>query len=292
MSPKSAIAATVTAFLTVLLAVLSAASGAVARVVVDPEFGNGGRVALTRLGPPFLMAVSRDGSIALSSSGRVTRLLASGQPDAQFGADGSRPLESVDEMAFRPAGVETDSHGRLLVFGTATDPAREEVEIGFLKYVPVTWAAVVRFNLDGSLDPTFGEGNGFLRSDLGVHSALAPQLPTTNIFAGVVDGQDRPVLLAGVDNATAPCFGHSGIEPTPRAIVRLTEAGQLDRSFGKGGISHLLGRPSPLYAALGVTQGNRLTAVLGSSGCRGRGGVPRQCCRLASLRKWIPRHPI
>jgi uncharacterized delta-60 repeat protein len=168
--------------------------------------------------------------------------------------------------------LAVDSQGRVVVFGAVTDPLQATLVNGSigLESVDATWAVVLRFRPDGSPDPSFGEGKGFVRSDLGLRSELSISIPTTSVFAGALDSQNRPVLLAGVANSYAGCVGHSGVDPTPRAIVRLTTAGNADPGFGGGdGVVPLEDSPTPLYSDLRVVGGDQPVAVVGSGGCRG-----------------------
>jgi uncharacterized delta-60 repeat protein len=250
---------------------------------LDPGFGEGGRVALTGLNAPFRMDVSADGSVTILSRDAVNRFLPDGRPDAGFGEGGRVALDpmieglpfdpSIEAVPY-PTGIAVDSQGRVLVFGTASDPTQSHALGSEEGSVPESWAVVLRLGADGRLDTSFGEGRGFVRSDFGLRSEvpeLPPEFPTVASLAGSVDSQDRPVLLAGVTNRYPPCYARGPIlAPTPRAIVRLTAAGTLDTSFGEGdGVSPMNGRSTPLQSDLGVVAGDQPFAVTGSEYCHG-----------------------
>lgn len=242
---------------------------------LDTGFGEGGRVALDGLGAPFLMDVSPDGSVTILSRDSVNRFLADGQPDPGFGEGGRAPFDPmIDGLPLDPSSIAVDNQGRVVVFGTASDPTQTQFIGGEAEAVPEIWAVVVRLGTDGRLDISFGEGKGFVRSDFGLRSAvpeLPKSFPTVASLAGDVDSQDRPVLLIGVSNPYAPCSGHSLIEPTPKAILRLTPSGSLDPSFAGGdGISPMKGYPTPAPSELRVVSGDQPLAVVGGhGGCAG-----------------------
>ncbi len=86
--------------------------------------------------------------------------------------------------------------------------------------------AVVRFNLNGTLDPTFGEG-GVARIDLGAGAGTVRD----NLWSVTRDSADRVVLFGSTKTA--------GRADADRAVVRLTADGAVDTSFGTNGIQLL-----------------------------------------------------
>ena len=264
---------------TLVVAMLLVPSQAEARVGrLDPSFGTGGQVQLEPV--VSRLVAGADGSVTFLSYEAVGRVLADGQPDPEFGEGGSRPLESqIEGLPFVASGLAVDSQKRVVVFGAVSDPLQHAPVLGSIGpgSVEATWAAALRFKADGSLDPSFGEGKGFVRSDFGLRSEVSVlgseepiSISTTIVFSGAVDSRDRPVLLVGVANRYGPCNGHGSVDPTPRAIVRLTPDGSTDLAFGGGdGIVPLEGKPTPLYTELRVVADDQPVAVTGSGGCRG-----------------------
>ena len=97
--------------------------------------------------------------------------------------------------------------------------------------------AVFEFGSDGQLDPGFGDG-GRLTLPLG---------PTFALSAIVVDSQGR-ILVGGTVLTVGGIDDEAGGLFTPRSvwIARLLPEGQLDSSFGEGGVLRTkLGRPVP-----------------------------------------------
>jgi uncharacterized delta-60 repeat protein len=146
---------------------------------------------------------------------------------------------------------------------------------GILNSLPASSAIVLRFSGRGELDPSFGEGRGFIREDFGLASEFPTEIPLVGAMAGRVDSQDRPVFVAGVSALTNACYGHSFINDQPRAVVRLTATGVPDPSFGGGdGISPIEGANG--FRGLEVDAADRPLVGVGRIGGR------RTECRIGS----------
>jgi uncharacterized delta-60 repeat protein len=136
---------------------------------------------------------------------------AAGQLDPTFGTGGvvTTNIGGPTQVSGRAA-VATQPDGKVVAVGTSTDA-----------YAGGNRVAVVRYNADGSLDPTFGTGGEVV---LTFATATAPVTPST--AGGVaVDAAGR-IVVAGV--AT---LGNS----SAFAAARLTPAGLPDPTFGTGG---------------------------------------------------------
>jgi uncharacterized delta-60 repeat protein len=244
------------------LALLSCAGGASAQTRVgrlDPGFGTKGRT-ITQFGiageeADVELAITPNGSAVVANAtfeGAIVRFLPDGSQDGGFGEGGELSLdpetaaEGVAERHFFPGAVAVDSRGRILVFGQQADSRQTFLGPWFSGEIPASWAVVLRFTAEGKPDPGFGEGKGFIRSDFGLASPLETDIPMVGALAGRVDSRDRPVLVAGVSSATSGCYNaHGGIRSRPIAVVRLTESGQPDPTFGGGdGISPIEGTDS------------------------------------------------
>jgi uncharacterized delta-60 repeat protein len=199
---------------------------------LDRSFGDRGRVSVKN----SFMAVGPQGSIALMSHGKsVVRLKPDGTFNRHWGQGGSVPVPArVSGWSLQATQEALDSHGRMLIFGSAYPLSHRTIQVG-LERVAVRRGAVLRFRPDGKLDPRFGEG-GAVVGDFGVRSEQLGELsaPTTGIAAGTVDSSDRPILAVGAAEGVAPCAGHSFIGSRPSAIARLTASGLLDPEFGEG----------------------------------------------------------
>ena len=133
-------------------------------------------------------------------------------------------------------------------------PEPDPGEGGPTKLSPV----IVRLGVDGALDPSFGDGRGFVRPDVGPLLPSRARRSLVGVMAGAVDPDGRPVFIASTEAShNTGCGGHPVTEMRPAAVVRLTESGQLDTSFGGGdGVS-------------GPTEGSNRVAL----GLTGDGGV-------------------
>jgi len=281
MSARPA-AATVARAACAALALLACAIPAAAQAGVgglDPAFGQGG-FATTALNLAAKrgyveLGVAPDGSAVVSEvAGFTLRFGPEGSPDATFGEGGKLDLGQApivkggaedEERTFFPGDIVVDSEGRLLVFGQETEtqgsiyPGPNTGE-----RLPESWAVVLRITPQGQPDPTFGGGRGFIRSGFGLRSRFSRHLPRVTALAGSVDSRDRPVLVAGVITVfSGGCFAKGGRTMYPRAVVRLTEAGRTDRSFGGGdGLTPITGSTS--FPGLGIDGRDRPVVGVGS----------------------------
>lgn len=220
---------------------LSAASGA----SLDRGFGNAGRVSLGTLPSElFRTAPGAGGSVVVLEGHRLVRFLPDGRPDAGFGVNGKVAIPGqLNDFVFQPSDLAVDGFGRILVFGSAVSSNFVGTPPDLT--APISWAAVLRFNSTGSLDSSFGGGQGFVLEDFGLRSSLSTDQPLVRALAGSVDSQARPLLLVGVAEADAPCNGHSGVATLPRAVGRLTASGAPDAGFGNGAVAPVSGRSTP-----------------------------------------------
>jgi uncharacterized delta-60 repeat protein len=256
--------------LLLLPAVASARTGR-----LDPSFGGDGRVATSlSFSETGQMVVAPDGSVLLNAGQAVTRYLPDGSLDPGFGEGGVVSLrgyygEKLEGLDYRVGPMSLDSHERMVFFGTATDPGRTFLEPSRLASAPASWAVVMRLERSGQLDRSFGGGRGYVRSDFGIPSGFETDIPLVEPRGGVVDSQDRPVVVIGSDGLTGRCdYGHSGIAWFPRAVVRLTNEGNPDPGFGGGdGISPISGNEG--FASLALDAADRPAVAVGAVDCRG-----------------------
>lgn len=224
---------------------------------LDSTFGGDG-LAMTPLGTAGeeadveVASTSRGAAVVANAiEGTIVRFRPSGLQDRGFADHGELALgpstatEGVPGRAFRSRAVAVDPLGRVLVFGEQSDISEVFNPGGFIGEVPRSSAVVLRFSPNGDADLSFGEGGGFIRSDFGLGSGLKTDIPMVAAMAGQADSLDRPVLIGGVWAGTSGCYAHSGVGLRPRAVIRLTESGQPDPSFGGGdGISPIKGSTS------------------------------------------------
>jgi len=186
---------------------------------LDTTFGTAGKVT-TDLGSfdlGFDAEATGDGKIVVSGRNgdnfALARYDANGALDPTFGTGGkvTTDLGGSDQAQ----GLTIDAAGRVV----ATGPSSGDF-------------ALVRYNLDGSLDSGFGAG-GIVKTDFSGGS------PDT-AFDVVVDGNGRITVAGG--SSPAPGSAHF-------ALARYDSAGNLDLSFGSGG-KVTTAFPSPASNAL------------------------------------------
>jgi uncharacterized delta-60 repeat protein len=182
----------------------------------DMSFGEGGLVTT-----PFMsgqetairaLAVQQDGKIlAAGSIGSfvfsLVRYNANGSLDTSFGGSGIviTVFFNYHEGA-RGLAIQTD--GKIVVAGNAYQPSLPTVED----------FALIRYNQDGSLDNTFGNGGKVLTD-------FADMIGTYDLARAVVLQPDGKIIAAGV----------TGIHETDFALARYNTNGSLDTSFGNAG---------------------------------------------------------
>ena len=195
---------------------------------LDPDFGDGGIVTTTFIGPGSASAVDV-ADVGYQSNGRiiaagivihaqgsdfaVARYLADGSLDTSFGI-GGRVTTTIGIYDYATAAA-VQSDDRIVVVGytSGDDP-----------FFPNNDFALVRYNSDGSLDMTFGD-DGIVTTDLSMDWEFA---------TGVALQSDGCIIVAGAGEDFSSGTGNDF------ALVRYNTNGTLDSSFGSGGkvLSH------------------------------------------------------
>jgi uncharacterized delta-60 repeat protein len=183
------------------------------------------------------VAIQSDGKIVVAGTGvfnggfsdMLFRLNTNGTLDTSFGTGGV-----VNVAGYGLFGLAIQSNGSIVTVGT---------ELGSFQ--------VVRVLSNGGLDPSFGSG-GFT---------------TSIVVGGLYGGQGTPDSgsLALQPNGDIVVVEGSG---NPSLMVRYTASGQLDSSFGSGGLVNLR-YPSPTQVALQST--GKILVASGVSGILGFG---------------------
>lgn len=237
---------------------------------LDPTFGTGG-IVQTNVGgsasTAYALVLDADGRVAVAGNAHVggreelavVRHLDDGSLDASFGGDGivTVDVSSGSDPAFALA---RQPDGRLVAAGAAAGSG---------------WRiALVRLDASGALDPTFsGDGIATLDLSSGIEAATAVVIQPGGriVTAGPSEvSGTRRLTLAGFDTSgdVDPTFGAGGVTMTAAggassnattmaaapdgalfvggwarvgtrehfALLRYTVNGQLDPSFGTGGI--------------------------------------------------------
>lgn len=180
---------------------------------LDATFGTGGKVITpigTGVDEAYAIVIQPDGRIVAAgragSNFAAARYNPDGSLDSTFG-NGGKVITDVSDFGIAEA-VAVQNDGKIVVAGwSGSSPAR---------YV------VVRYNVDGSLDQTFGSaGRVFVTVGTSGLGGLAHTL------ALQTDGR---IIVAGDVS-----FDAGQTTPFKFSLVRLTAAGALDASFGSGG---------------------------------------------------------
>ena len=160
-----------------------------------------------------LVAVGYDGSNRLV----VARYTAAGTLDKTFNSRGYTVLAPAGISTLYGHKVALQADGKIVVAGQSTgaDSAFDML--------------IARFNANGSLDTSFGSGNGYVRLDVDGAASV-----TSEGARGVAIQPDGKIVVAG---DTKPGVGG----PASVMVARLNTNGTLDSTFGAGGLK--LGTP-------------------------------------------------
>src|ERR1700742_3895337 len=219
---------------------------------LDTSFGLGGKVTVAfpaenagSAGPKYTlpfeftpghleMASAPGGKTVIAGATKVVRYLANGKPDPTFGTGGTISVPRPPGAAFVLAGVAVDSQGRIVLAGLSRPLPSNSTPDPLLSK-----ATVMRLNADGSLDQSFGEG-GMVVSDFGFGAPKAAGGSYIGASVGLrdvtIDAANRPVLTGGY---VTELEGEREHVKSAGFVVRLTESGALDQSFGEGGIREI-----------------------------------------------------
>ncbi len=250
---------------------------------LDPSFGDGGKSIVPfpaekadsvgikyelpfEFRPGHLeMAPTPGGGLVVAGATKVVRFLANGKPDARFGSGGSIAVPQPPGSVFVLAGVAVDSYGRIVLAGLARPLPTNSTPDPVLSL-----AVLMRFNADGSPDASFGSA-GMLVTDFGLGAPKGATGPYFGASVGlrdvVVDSLNRPVVTGAYVNELADC---SRTVNSKGFIVRVTEGGALDTSFGEAGIRTLSTIVS--IGELARRPGGYLTLAAGRPLCKGSEG--------------------
>ena len=209
----------------------------------DTSFGTGGQgIIVPVAGFNQLVGVAVDpsgrivvaGSTDSSPTGSdllVVRFDSSGNPDSSWGAAGQVTTNIIGPSNDVPVGLTiTQSDGKMLVVGT-TAAAAGPGGVGLTRYNP-----------DGSLDSTFGQGG---EATIGVISGF-----TMSPTAAIVDGSGR-IIVVGQSYGTSTQFG----------VLRLNSNGLIDTSFGTGGLATVVIGIESTASGVAIDASGRLVVV-------------------------------
>jgi uncharacterized delta-60 repeat protein len=135
----------------------------------------------------------------------IARLLANGRPDPSFGQGGYVVLSGV--AGFALSSVPFDERSSIT-------PVRLKVLLTGDGHILVLGSSLMMLNSDGSVDPSFGTSG-------------SAQFPSGFTAAGMALAPGGAIVLVGNEQFPAGAAG---------AVVRLTDEGKPDLTFGSGGI--------------------------------------------------------
>ena len=182
---------------------------------LDPGFGEGGKVTTAFGAAAYSMAVQPDGKLVLAGGGTTDFALAryngDGTLDSSFGENGkvTTKILHLYNWAFAVA-IQTD--GKIVAAGGAGDFSTSD---GF---------ALARYNSDGSLDSSFGDGGKVTTAFDGDWNGEISPMSESEAYAIAI--QSDGMIVAG---------GYVDGIPAHFALARYKSNGKLDKSFGAGG---------------------------------------------------------
>ena len=221
--------------------------------VLDSSFGTGGKATsdfgtedVTVNDTAQALALQPDGKIVLAgysgSDFALARYSADGVLDSSFGK-GGKVTTNLGKSTHRIYAVAALPNGKIVGMGRSFSDVNSDVDF-----------EVARYNSDGSLDDTFGDG-GTVRTDLGAGEYG---------YGGVVQPDGRIVMAGFIYDPAL------GTEPAShqQLLVRYRSDGSLDESFGDGGtVRTSVGKEDQLYSV--AMQADAKIVVAGNSGIDG-----------------------
>jgi uncharacterized delta-60 repeat protein len=167
---------------------------------LDPNFGSGGTAIYKSSSAGKIAIQSNQKIVSVGDLGQITRLNANGTLDTSFGSGGTASGNSL----VLPNAIAVQPDDKIVVAGYSS--ARNKV-----------LATVARYNSNGSVDTTFGSSGR----------------ATANFLGGkawdVVIAPDESIIAGGTTSTASAA--------QDAAAARFTSAGQLDSSFGIGGVA-------------------------------------------------------
>ena len=198
--------------LTLLVVGLASATNLIAQNNLDPTFGNGGKVVTHVFDADFATSVvlQPDGKLIVAGSSSNTA-----SPDfliVRYNGDGS-----LDTSFGNGGMVTTDFGASDFAHAVAVQPDGKIVAAGLSQSQSSGNIVLARYNADGSLDSTFGNG-GKITTDINGQYERADAL---------VLQADGKLVTAGFTCGGGRCNF---------ALIRYNPNGSLDSTFGSGGI--------------------------------------------------------
>lgn len=220
------------------------------QLVLDSTFGTAGQVRtkLMQYNEIYAAALQPDGKIVAAGSVSeglgntffgLVRYLPDGSVDATFGEEGSvltnlQPPDTRDRIAI-PYFLVVQEDGKILVGG--------------LRYIDDEFASglvVVRYTAGGQVDTSFADAGFFSLESLGDSSP-----DDSEAHDAVLQADGKLVVIGSVRTE----------REVKALLLRLTPEGQLDATFGTGGISYAL--PGAPARSIALTEAQTYLVAVG-----------------------------
>jgi uncharacterized delta-60 repeat protein len=163
-----------------------------------------------------IVAAGRSAAPGADYDMTVARFDSNGKPDVTFGAGGFRVFSVLDVDFGRRLVVQSD--GRLVIAGTICTWVDEP------SYEDFCLSGAARLLPNGDLDTTFGTGGKVI---LALPRAEGEPFSESFVYGLEVDSQGRVLLMGAAQEDASLSAAY---------VARLTSAGTLDVTFGKGGV--------------------------------------------------------
>jgi uncharacterized delta-60 repeat protein len=224
---------------------------------LDQNFGDGGKIILSNsgvIGDVLAIAIQDNGQIVLGGPGDgiPRRYNVDGTKDKSFDATNqTSKLNNIRSMAIQPG-------GKIVVAGRTWVESATSAGFGLARYLS-----------DGTLDASFGD-SGNVITTFGTIESLPYSIATQ---------KDGKIVAAG--SVGIGWVGHK--ERRNFAVVRYTPDGDLDPSFGDGGVSETYIPEESEAQALAIQEDGNLV-VVGYSRDRGDNSGQQKKALLALAR--------
>ena len=211
---------------------------------LDTSFGTGGKLTTSvgvGLTYAFGVVIDSNGKIVVAGSSEnalneditVVRYLSNGDLDTTFSADGIVTTSGISGDSDQARALAIDANGKIVIAGHSSNG----VDYDF---------AAARYNIDGTLDTSFGTG-GIVTTPVGVGADIGQSLAIDN---------SGKIIVAG--------YSYNGVD-YDFAVVRYLSNGTLDSSFGTGGkVTTAIGTESEIAFDVAI-DGNGKIVVVGYS---------------------------
>jgi uncharacterized delta-60 repeat protein len=238
---------------------------------LDPTFGTGGVVVSLLSDNVFAATLQPDGGILVAGTRLdmamqgmngpllLLRFLPDGSIDGQFGNGGAvvfPPPNGQFGQFFDTGSVLIEPDGRPVVSGDSSFASICCTPAANCLPGSDSFIALLRFNPDGSIDPSYGNGGVACTSlTIGGIAAVEP---------------DGAVVVAGHRCTGDPCID----APVP-VVTRYNASGQIDATFGSNGVAPITINPPPQFpgfyffnidAVVAQPDGRLLLGITGPSG--------------------------